>query len=133
MIPVSPFMDWVGAQAQWIGNDGVRISLSLAPHHTNPTGVMHGGVVATLLDEAAALAARRRLDEQPGHLSPLLLVEMNVSFIAGARPGDVLEVEGKVLHLGRRVVFAEAEARRGQALVAKGRFTFVRQPSQPEQ
>ncbi len=127
MMEPSPFMRLVGAQVRDEEGDGVQLSLPLAVHHTNPGGMMHGGVVAALLDEAAALAMRRALGVEAGQGPQLLLVEMNVSFLSAARPGETLEAQGRVLRLGRRVAFAEAEARRGGTLVAKGRFTFVLQ------
>jgi len=123
--PDSPFLVAIGGQVREQDRGQVRLSLPLASHHTNPLGVMHGGVVATLLDEAAALAVSSALGVAPGQPPPHLLVEMNVSFLSAARPGQTLEVEGRVLRLGRRVAFAESEARCGGTLVAKGRFTFV--------
>ncbi len=50
---------------------------------------------------------------------------MNASFLLGARPGDKIVVEGRVLRLGKRVAFGEAEAHRDGELIAKGRMTFV--------
>jgi acyl-coenzyme A thioesterase PaaI-like protein len=52
---------------------------------------------------------------------------MNVSFLAGARAGDDIVVEGRALKVGRSVTFGEAEARKrgSDNLIAKGRFTFV--------
>jgi acyl-coenzyme A thioesterase PaaI-like protein len=59
--------------------------------------------------------------------APHATVDMNVSFLAGARPGDKLVFEGRALRVGRSVAFAEAEVTRPgrEGLVAKGRFTFV--------
>jgi acyl-coenzyme A thioesterase 13 len=56
---------------------------------------------------------------------------MNVSFISGARPGDEIVVEARALKVGRSAAFGEAEVRRrsDNAIVAKGRFTFVIQTS----
>jgi acyl-coenzyme A thioesterase PaaI-like protein len=60
--------------------------------------------------------------------APHATVEMNASFLAGARPGDRIVVEARVLRLGRRVAFGEAEAHKGDdggELIARGRMTFV--------
>jgi acyl-coenzyme A thioesterase PaaI-like protein len=58
--------------------------------------------------------------------APHATVEMNASFLSGARPGDRIVVEARVLRVGRRVAFGEAEARRADGeMVAKGRMTFV--------
>ena len=58
---------------------------------------------------------------------------MNASFLSGARPGDRIVVEGRVLRMGKSIAFGEAEARRAQTgarpgdgeLIAKGRMTFA--------
>jgi acyl-coenzyme A thioesterase PaaI-like protein len=63
---------------------------------------------------------------QDARRNPHATVEMNASFLAGARPGDRIVVEGQVLRLGKTVAFGEAEARRGDGeLIAKGRLTFT--------
>jgi acyl-coenzyme A thioesterase PaaI-like protein len=59
--------------------------------------------------------------------APHATVDMNVVFIAGARPGDELVVEGRVLRIGRSIAFAEGEVRRrgNDDLIAKGQFTYA--------
>ena len=124
--PASPFVELIGGRMEEWREGYVRMSLTLAPHHTNPNGVMHGGVVTTLMDEALGqvVASVRGLETM--FAAPHATVEMSASFLAGARPGDRIEVEARVLRLGRRVAFGEAEARRGDGeLIAKGRMTFV--------
>ena len=124
--PTSPFVELIGGRMEEWREGYVRMSITLEEHHTNPNGVMHGGVVTTLMDEAlgGVIASVRGLETM--FAAPHATVEMNASFLAGARPGDRIEVEARVLRLGRRVAFGEAEARRGDGeLIAKGRMTFV--------
>lgn len=105
----------------------MRLSLPVEARHTNPHGVLHGGVVTTLMDEAAgqAVTAVRGVEETMA--GPHATIEMNASFLSGAREGDELVVEARVLKLGRTVAFSEAEVRRrsDDAVVAVGRFTFT--------
>jgi uncharacterized protein (TIGR00369 family) len=125
-LPLSPFVALIGGQFEEWSQDCVRISLMLEPHHTNPSGVMHGGVVTTLMDEVlgGAIASVRGMEVM--RTAPHATVEMNASFLAAARPGDRIVVEGRVLRLGKTVAFGEAEARRGDGeLIAKGRLTFT--------
>ncbi len=123
---LSPFVELVGGQREEWSEGYVRISLVLEPHHTNPNGVMHGGVVTTLMDEVlgSAIASLRGLEAT--YAAPHATVDMNTSFLAGARPGDRIVVEGRVLRLGGTVAFGEAEARpKDGELIAKGRMTFA--------
>ena len=121
----SAFVDLIGGQLEEWREGYVRLSLVLERHHTNPNGVMHGGVVTTLMDEVlgGVIASLRGMEVM--YAAPHATVEMNASFLSGARPGDRIVVEGRVLRLGQRVAFGEAEARRGDELIAKGRMTFV--------
>jgi uncharacterized protein (TIGR00369 family) len=123
----SPFVQMIGAKLEEWREGYVRMSLVVEEKHTNPNGVMHGGVLTTLMDETlgAVIASVRGMDVM--RAAPHATVEMNVSFLAGARPGDEIVVEGRALKVGRSVAFGEAEARRrgSDDLIAKGRFTYV--------
>ena len=122
----SRFLDLIGARLDEMNEEYARISLLLEERHTNPNGVMHGGVIATLMDEAvgAVVASVRGMDVM--REAPHSTVDMNVSFLSAARAGDEIVVEARALKVGRSVAFAEAEAKRGDGVVvAKGRFTFV--------
>ncbi len=120
----SPFSAHIGAEMEELREGYARLSIVLEPHHTNPNGVMHGGVITTMMDSALGAALGALRGEEAGR-NPHATVEMNASFLAGARPGDRIVVEGRVLRLGRTIAFGEAEARRGDELIAKGRMTFA--------
>lgn len=105
----------------------MRLGLTVEERHTNPHGVMHGGVITSLMDEALGDVIASVRDGEETWRAPHATVDMNVSFLSNARAGDEITVEGAVLKLGRSVAFGEAEARRrrGNVLIAKGRFTFT--------
>jgi len=122
----SPFGAIIGATREEAGEGYARMSLVLEQKHTNPNGVVHGGVLCTLMDEVSGWAVMTVRGIEAMLVAPHATVDMNVSFLSGARPGDKLIVEGRALRVGRSVAFAEAEVRRGEdKLIAKGRFTFV--------
>jgi len=123
----SPFVQLIGGRLEEWRQGYVRLGLTVDERHTNPHGVMHGGVITTLMDEAlgGVIASVRGMEEM--WKAPHATVDMNVSFLSNARCGDEIIVEGAVLKLGRSVAFGEAEARRKRdnALIAKGRLTFT--------
>jgi len=122
----SPFSAFVGARMEAMEEGYVRLSLAIGPQHTNPHGVMHGGVVTTLMDSSLG-AALSRLRGDDARERPHATIEMNTSFLSSARPGDEIVVEGRVVKLRRTVAFGEAEARRrsDNEIIARGRFTFA--------
>jgi len=121
-----PFVELVGAQLEEMSEGYGRLALLVEEKHTNPNGVMHGGVATTLMDSAAAIALGGLRGEAARQDSPHATVEMNASLIAAVRPGERIIVEGRVLSLRRSVAFCESEVRRRSdgELLAKGRFTF---------
>lgn len=70
---------------------------------TNPAGMVQGGIVAAMLDAAMGHALAALLDEQ--EFAPTL--NMNVSYIAGGRPG-AFTVIGIVTRKGGSIAFLEA-------------------------
>src|SRR3990172_9188989 len=93
----SPFVELIGGKTEEFREGYVRLSVRLRERHTNPNGVMHGGVITTLMDEAlgGVIASVRGMEAM--WAAPHATVDMNVSFLSGARPGDDINVEGRVL------------------------------------
>jgi len=121
-----PFIELVGAELEEMREGYGRLALIVEEKHTNPNGVMHGGVATTLMDSAAAIALGALRGEAARQDSPHATVEMNASLIAAVRPGEKIVIEGRVLSLRRSVAFCESEVRKDSDgdLLAKGRFTF---------
>ncbi|MCH7953506.1 MAG: PaaI family thioesterase [Chloroflexi bacterium] len=125
--PTSGIMEMLGGTIDSF-DEGVSVmSLMLEEKHMNPNGVVHGGVITTLMDEATghAIVTIRGLEAMAE--TPHATVDMSVSFLSGARVGDELVCEARTLRVGRAVAFAEAEVRRrgSDDLVAKGAFTYA--------
>lgn len=98
-----------------------EISLDLEPHHLNPGGIVHGGVIASMLDMASGLAHRTKLGPGGTHVT----TQLTVQYLASATDGTLV-ARGRVLQHGGRVGFAEAELRRDDGrLVAKASATFL--------
>ena len=82
----------------------VRMVLLPAEFHYNPLGTVHGGVIATLLESALAAAVRSTLPA--GRMC--ITVEIKVSYIrAITASSGAVTGEGRVVHAGRQVAFAE--------------------------
>jgi uncharacterized protein (TIGR00369 family) len=74
----------------------------------NPLGLVHGGLLCTLMDSAMGVAVQTRCPVRTGYAS----IELKVSFLAPL-PWDgasEVEVRGRALRVGRRIAFAEAHA-----------------------
>ncbi len=125
--PTSGIMKMLGGKIESFEEGLSVMSLTLEEKHMNPNGVVHGGVITTLMDEATghAIVTIRGLEAMEE--TPHATVDMSVSFLSGARVGDELVCQARTLRIGRAVAFAEAEVRRrgSDDLVAKGAFTYA--------
>lgn len=82
----------------------VELGWQARPEHLNLQGLVHGGVLATLLDTAMGLAVRTGLESGRRHVT----VEMGVHYVRPAHPGPV-RARGRTTRVGREIAFAEAE------------------------
>lgn len=71
----------------------------------NPIGVVHGGLVCTLLDTVIGCAVHTTLPARVGYTS----IEIKVNYLRPVHLGAELVATGWVVKAGRRVAFAEAE------------------------
>jgi uncharacterized protein (TIGR00369 family) len=107
-LPLPPIAELIGARLVSIG-EGVAV-FQCTPDESayNPIGLVHGGLLCTLLDSAAGCAVHTLLPAGVGYSS----IEIKVSFLAPVRADSgPLEAEGRALRVGRQVAFAEAHAR----------------------
>jgi uncharacterized protein (TIGR00369 family) len=84
----------------------VEFSCELDESVYNPIGVVHGGLVCTMLDTVAGCAVHTTLPAGVGYTSIELKVNYLRAVLADSGP---LTAIGRVIKPGRRVAFAEAE------------------------
>jgi uncharacterized protein (TIGR00369 family) len=101
---------------------------TVTDEHLNAGGVIHGGVWCTLLDVAAYCAVMSALDEG----LTATTVDLHSQLMKAARLGDEVRMTGRVDRLTRRLVFASAEARLGDELLASARMTKAILPLPPD-
>ncbi len=81
-----------------------RMRLVVSPAWSNPNGVLHGGVVYTLIDYSMGGAVQPNLPEGDSCAS----IEVKVSYLAPVREGT-LTAETQVVKQGRNVAFLESK------------------------
>lgn len=80
--------------------------LDVSPVHLNRHGVLHGGVISTLLDTASGVTASMTVDDQG--LTPFTTVSLNINFLAPVQAGAV-RATGRIMGGGRSLIFVDAE------------------------
>lgn len=113
------FPTLVGIQLVELRTDYACVRLPLRPELEQPTGIVHGGVLATLIDTVVVPAIGAGYDEPRSFAT----VTMSVEYRAPAT-GQELLAEGWVEQRGRSMVFCAAEVRAGSGVVAAGSLVF---------
>ena len=119
--PYSPVAKLIGVTFQEIEPGHAVVTLDTSPHHTNPHGVMAGGILSALADIAMAVAHDTLLGEHEGSVT----LELKINFIKPVRDGTLRAV-GRVLNKGRRISVVESDVRNADDdLVAHATGTFM--------
>jgi uncharacterized protein (TIGR00369 family) len=114
-LPPPPVLQLIGMTGFTVEEGSVTVRLEPQEFHYNPLGTVHGGVISTLLDTAAACSVHSTLGAGVGYTS----LDLTVKFL---RPVTVdsgeLTCTGSVIQRGRRTALAEARLTDGQGRLA---------------
>ncbi len=102
----------------------IRARFTPSDVHQGYEGIVHGGILSALLDEAMVKLAF-------GLGIPAVTAEMTVKFISPAAPGEDLNVSGSLTHEARRLIQAEARIERGPVIIAEAKGKLLRISSKP--
>ena len=121
----SPFHQWAGLELLSVGDGRAEVLMVLRPHHFNPQGIVHGGIITAVADTSIGLALRSRLRPGLTHRT----AQLNVHFLAKGE-GNRLVGRGRAVHLGQRMGYGESEVLDGEGrLLARASGTFIVLPA----
>jgi uncharacterized protein (TIGR00369 family) len=103
-----------------LASDGAVVSLPVVPEtFEGHPGFLHGGIIATLLDEAMSKAVRVLG-------TPSMTRKMEVEYLRPVPSGAPLRIEGRVVRSEGRKHWAEAVIVDGEEIVlARGNGLFI--------
>jgi uncharacterized protein (TIGR00369 family) len=87
--------------------------------HQGYEGIVHGGILSALLDEAMV-----KLAFSLG--IPAVTAEITVKFKSPAAPGEELQVSGRLIEVSRRLIRATATIERGPLVIAEAAGKLLR-------
>jgi acyl-CoA thioesterase len=119
-LAANPFIQYVGIQVPQLGKGYARFLLPFKPDLANTIGLMQGGVIAALGDEAVAYALYSLVAEG----ETFNTVEMKLNFLGAVRQGEVV-AEARIAKRGRTISLGEFVVRQGDRLVAQGLCTYI--------
>lgn len=110
---------------------GLQLQFSVTPNHSvlcaavvsgsyeGPPGYLHGGIIATLLDEAMSKANR-------AHGVTAMTRQMQVEYLRPVPSGAAIEIEGRVTRSEGRKHWTEAQIRNAEGkILAQATGLFI--------
>ena len=120
----APYPRHMAMELAEIEMDAAVATLRLAECHMQPFGIVHGWVLATLIDTATFWAAFLRLPDGDG----LVNIDLKLNYLKAVREG-VLRAEGRCLRHGRSISYAESSVMDEDGdLLAHGTSTLMALP-----
>lgn len=111
-------IDFLGVEILPKENGCVDLALEVKPHHSNPYGILHGGVLTTMADTAmgaACLMSNKKV----------VTVSMTLEFMHAVPMNTRIITDAKVLHEGRQIFICECNLIDAEkTLYAKASATF---------
>jgi len=95
--PIASFLDM---RLLELSEGYARVAMKLKHEYGNFNGMVFGGIIMSLADQAFAYATN-------SVITPNVASQFNIHFIAGAAVGDDLTAECRVVKSGRRVCISE--------------------------
>jgi acyl-CoA thioesterase len=117
-----PFAKTIGMKLVDIRPDEAVISIEMRDDLRQPSGVLHGGVTATLIDTAMAFAVRTRL----GVSEATATIDLTIHYLRPHISG-LFTCTAKVVRAGKRIFTVSADVVNEEGkLIATGLSTYTR-------
>ena len=101
-----PLHRFLGMELQDEANPSAGIWFPVAEPTLNPGGLLHAGVIYTLMDVACFLALIRHLGDDEHAVTH----DLTVSLLRPVSPDERVDITGTVLRRGRTIAFMRADA-----------------------
>lgn len=119
---VNPLFRFLNIQIHEVAAEKTIFTLEVTNDVIQGAGVVAGGIISTLLDEAMAHAALACVSES----QRVATTDMQVRFFKPALEGDTITAEAYVLRRGRRLIITEASLFNSQrTLLSKSDASFI--------
>ncbi len=100
----------------------VFMGLRLAKPHTNSRGLIHGGLITALADNAMGYSCALVMGWDTN--KSLVTISLGVDFIGTAKIGQWLTIEPEVIRTGSTICFAQSLIKADEVVIARANGTF---------
>lgn len=106
--------------------DRYLLALEVRPAHTNSRGLVHGGLIAALVDNAMGLSLGTMLRAE-GRASErgAITTALSIDYLGRAEIGDWLRFVTDFIHAGRRTAVTQATVMVDDCVIARANAAFA--------
>lgn len=122
-----PFFNLIGLEVVDLEPGWSKTRLTHRDDLTQPAGILHGGVIASLVDTgiAHALLLTERFQELTEQGGALVSIDLRIRYFRPVSE-DAVECESRVTRLGRQIIHAESVVTNADGKeVARGDATYM--------
>jgi uncharacterized protein (TIGR00369 family) len=113
---------WEPLFSRRLAGEAIILGLQAGEQHANSRGFVHGGLIASLADNAMGLSCHEHLkDAAP---AGLVTVSLGIDYLGIARVGQWLEFSTSFVKAGRSLCFAQAFVTADGKPCARANATF---------
>src|SRR4051812_23859710 len=118
---LQPFLEHLRLPPFSVTDGTAQLNFVVETIHLRSGGIMHGGVLATVMDTVTGYAAYTVAPKGAG----VVTMQLNLNMTSTAQLGDEVIATARVMHSGRRTAVASGEIRRADGkLLATGSATL---------
>jgi len=122
-----PFHQGLGFKVVEAADGSARARIEIGPEHMNAGGLMHGGIIYTLMDVTAYCAAMTVVPPDTNATTH----DIHVQVLRPVTRGSVLDISATVRKRGRSIFFIDVEAHVGNKVAALARVAKSLVPLPP--
>jgi len=103
-----PHMAEIGVRVHDLDEDGVTFSMAYQERFAgNPvSGILHGGIITTLIDTAAGMSIYARLQQY----MPIATLDLRIDYLKPATPGEDVFTRASCYKMTKQIAFVRAIA-----------------------
>ncbi len=101
----SPVGRWLGGVLQDVGENSVKVAHIVRPEMTNPAGILHGGMIATMLDDVMGMTVMVKYNPNFTHFYST--INLQIDYLASAREGATVIATSNIVKAGNKIIYVE--------------------------
>ena len=117
----SQYMRWLDGRLEEVEVGQAKVSFVVRKEMCNPAMLLHGGVIAGMLDEVAGISVYTL-----GRENVFTTINLDIDFLRPANVGQKVIVESKVIRSGKRLINVEVTMKYQDKLLAKASSNLIR-------